>query len=238
MNIEDLKKQLFTPSKAEVLRGGKSNKGTIEKNGRFYHVVQRGRNRENIYDDRSARYRHDLLCSQCLKNGVGVLFSVVMPNHTHDLLYSESWDNISKTLKSTNTQVARFIKKSNPKKFKIDKRVFDERPVYIAIKNIRHLGIAGKYIYENFAEYERQNKFVPFSCFFGMRNDYLPVPPYRKDLYEFIYGLDIQNLCSFFEKASTKDIEKLMENRFSSFSKTNFDALFKINPSLPWLFSD
>ena len=92
----------------------------------------------------------------------------------------------------------------------------------------------GKYIYENAAPYERLNKFVPFSCFFGMRNGYVPTPPYQKDLYEFVYGMDVQCVVDFFEKSSTKEVERLMEQRFSSWKKEDSDAFFKVDPSSPW----
>ncbi len=37
----------------------------IDKNGRFYHVVQRASNRENIYDNETAKYRANLLARIC-----------------------------------------------------------------------------------------------------------------------------------------------------------------------------
>lgn len=225
----------FLPRKDAYKDSKTSKRGGIEKNGRFFHMVQRCCNREDLYDMQSARYRHDLLCRLCVKHGVGIMFSVVMPNHTHDLLYAESVERISEVMRELNTQVSRFIRKNSPHRFKKrDVRVFDERPIYIAIKNIRHLGVVGKYIYENAAPYERLNKFVPFSCFFGMRNGYVPTPPYQKDLYEFVYGMDVQCLVDFFEKSSTKEVERLMEQRFSSWKKEDSDAFFKVDPSSPW----
>lgn len=238
MNVEELKKRYLSIEKDAYKEAGASNNGRLERNGHFYHVVQRGRNRENVYDDRSAKYRHDLLCRLCTKYGVGVVFSVTMPNHTHDLLYADDWRSISKVVQILNSQVSRFIRRNNPARYKVDGRVFDERPVYVAVKNMRHLSNIGKYIYENFAQFERQGKFVPFSCFFGMRKGYVPSPPYRKDLYEFIYGMDVQQLCAFFEDNSAKDIERHVAARFSSWTTSDFETFFKVNPSVPWLSDD
>lgn len=238
MDIEVVRRQLFIPCKDEYRKAGRSDNGRIDKNGRIYHMVQRGRNRENIYDEKSARYRHDLLCRECSKYGVGILFSVSMPNHTHDLLYAENWDTVSRVVQIVNTQVSRFIRKANPKRFKNDRRVFDERPVYVVVKNMKQIGITGKYIYENAAEFERQGKFVPFSCFFGMRNNYVPTPPYRKDLYEFIYGMELQQMCSFFEENSILDVGRHVEQRFASWTQSDLDTFFKADSSKTWLYDE
>ena len=42
------------------------------------------------------------------------------------------------------------------------------------------------------------------------------------------------NAVDFFEKSSTKEVERLMEQRFSSWKKEDSDAFFKVDPSSPW----
>lgn len=83
----------------------------VDKNGRFYHATQRAANKEFIFDKELGQYRHNTLCRICTRLNVKILFSVVMSNHTHDVLIANDWADISNALRLVNTSVCHKLRK-------------------------------------------------------------------------------------------------------------------------------
>ncbi len=211
-----------------------SLRNRVDKNGRFYHVVQRAANRENIFDKETARYRTNLLCRICTMYNVTILFSVVMSNHTHDILMAESWEIIAKVMKEVNSALSRKLRKENKEKYTNGRRIFETEPFYRAIHDMIDLMVTSKYVYDNAKSIEDKGKFVPYSCFWQMRNDRLS-KPYNKELYPILFGMNEQDLCTFFETHSSGQIANLAAMQYKNWTQKDNDTFFKANPTLPWL---
>ena len=209
----------------------------IDKNGRFYHVVQRASNRENIYDNETAKYRANLMARICSMYNVTILFSVVMSNHTHDILMAERWELIAQVIKEVNSAVARRIRKKDSQRYTNGRRIFEEAPYYRAIHDIIALMVVSKYVYDNAKDMEDKGKYVPYSCFWHMRNGRLP-KPYRKELYPLLFGMNELELCSFFDAHSISEIREIACELFKTWTKHDNDSFFKTDISLPWLYED
>lgn len=227
MNYEELRAQETT---FEVI----PLKRAVDKNGHFYHAVQRAANRENIFDIELARYRHNLLCRICAMHNVTIIASVVMSNHTHDLFMADSLDDVSTVLRIVNTAVSHYLRKKNPKKYTNGRRVFEDVPYYRAIHDIVALMIAIKYIFDNAKALEVKGAIVPFSCFWNMSKGYLP-KPYNKALYEKLFGLKDTELYNFLNENDMSEVRRLSLEMFSHWTKQDNDSVFKRDPSLPWL---
>lgn len=206
----------------------------IDKNGRFYHVVQRAANRDNIYDKEIANYRENRLCKICAMYNVVIVFSVVMTNHTHDVLMAENWELIAQVLKLVNSAVARKVRKRNSKKYAYGRNVFEETPFYRAIHDVIALMVVGKYVFDNANSVELKGGFVPYSCFSFLKKGYV-IKPYNKNLYPMIFGLSELELCTLYAQNDLAQIQEIAKSRFKNWTQHDNDLLFKADISVPWL---
>ena len=107
-----------------------------------------------------------------------------MPTHTHEVFLTSDWQALSKVIRILNVQVSRFIRNEIVEKTvrrakeegrtvnedylrerESRHRIFDNRPTYIAVRDIVYLMFLGKYIFENPIYLRAEGKTVPFSCF-------------------------------------------------------------------------
>ncbi len=227
MNYKDLLAQETTFEVIPIRRA-------VDKNGHFYHAVQRAANRDNIFDIELARYRHNLLCRICAMHNVTIIACVVMSNHTHDLLMANSWEDISTVLRMVNTTVSHYLRKKNPKKYTNGRRIFEDYPYYRAIHDIVALMIAIKYIFDNAKALEVKGTIIPFSCFWNMSKGYLS-KPYNKTLYEKLFNLKDVELYNFLNTNEMSNVRKLSIERFKHWTKQDNNNVFKRDPTLPWL---
>lgn len=209
----------------------------IDKNGRFYHVVQRASNRDNIYDNDLARYRENLLCRICTMYNVVILFSVVLSNHTHDILLAHNWENIATVIRLVNTAVARRLRKKNPKKYAYGRRVFESTPYYRAIHDIVGLYVVSKYVFDNAKNVILNKGFVPFSCFWFMENGNL-TKPYDRRVYQTLFGMSVEELYRLFNENDISGVKQLALTQYRDWTETDNDSLFKSNVSKSWLNQD
>lgn len=114
-------------------------KGSIDRNGRFYHATQRVSNKEFIFDKELGQYRHNMLCRICSQRNIKIIFSVTMSNHTHDVLVAEKWRDIVDALRLVNTAVSHRVRKRSPTKYRNGRTVFESSPHYRVIKDIVEL---------------------------------------------------------------------------------------------------
>lgn len=206
----------------------------IDKLGRFYHVVQRASNRDNIYDSDLAKYRENLLCRICAMYNVVVLFSVVLSNHTHDILLANNWEDIATIIRLVNTAVSHRVRKKNPKKYSNGRRVFESTPYYRAIHDIVDLYVVSKYVFDNVKNVVMNKGFVPYSCFWYMENGNL-TKPYNRKIYQILFGMSIEELCSVFNENDISTVKQMALTRYQDWSQADNDRLFKTNVSKPWL---
>lgn len=153
---------------SEELTGihGDSKRCNIDKTGYIYHITQQCWNHRNLFSFDAARYRDNMFKILGRKNGVVSLFNVVMPNHTHDVVYAQNFDDIQKVFILTNSRVAKFICKDRVQKLsKETPAVFQNRPVYTKISSRNQLFYLAYYLYHNPDFLKVENKGIPYSCF-------------------------------------------------------------------------
>lgn len=207
---------------------------TIDKNGRFYHLVQRASNKENIYDKELAKYRENLLCRISSMYDVTILFSVVLRNHSHDVFMTENWEFISKAIKQVNSAISKKVREKHPQKYINGRRVFESKPYYRALHDIVDLHVVAKYTYDNVAKVEEKGGYVPYSCFWTMEKGFLS-KPYNKLIYPALFDMTEIELCNLFKENDITTVRKLAQNRFKNWTQLDNDRLFKADINVHWL---
>ena len=138
---------------------GKAVWGNIDKTGYFYHVVTKSWNGDRIFNKEIADYRHNLLCKLCGDAGITILFSVTMPNHTHEVFMVPSWEALAQVIRLLNSRVSIQIR-----------RVFGNRE-YLRAEN-QFVPNSCFWMFEkNYFVFPYDEKI--FSELFGMRGDEL-----------------------------------------------------------------
>lgn len=209
----------------------------IDKNGRFYHVVQRASNRDNIYDADLAKYRENVLCRICAMYNVVILFSVVLTNHTHDILVANNWEDIATVIRLVNAAVSHKVRKKNPKRYANGRRVFETTPFYRAIHDMVALYVVSKYAFDNVKNVVLSKGFVPFSCFWYMENGTL-TRPYDKRNYETLFGMSVMELYKLFNENDMGTVRQFALDRYANWTQTDTDRLFKVDASKSWINQD
>jgi len=201
---------------------GSSARGNIEKNGYFYHVVTQSWRKETVFYPDVAKYRHDLLCKLCPDREITVLFSLTMPNHTHDVLMGPSWDVIAETIRILNSQVSRFIRNKYPDK----KKVFSKCPVYVIVKDLSVLFFLGKYIYDNPSVLAEYDKKAPHSCFKAFETGKLQEPAYDKKIYGKLFSLNPQEILEIYRTKTKEEVISYARARFAEWTEEQNRKLF------------
>ena len=201
---------------------GSSALGNIEKNGYFYHVITQSWRKETVFYPDVAKYRHDLLCKLCAFRGVTILFSLTMPNHTHDVLMGPSWNVLSELVRILNSQVSRFIRNKFPEK----KKVFCKCPVYVIVKNINVLFFLGKYVYDNPIVLRENEKDAPHRCFKAFESGKLQEPAYDRKIYQKLFGLSPQETVEIYRTMTKEEVSAYAGRRFSSWTEDQNRRLF------------
>ncbi len=228
----------YLPQKERKNDYGRSEYNSIDRNGHIYHTIQQGWNKDNIYNcDDAGIYRHNLLRRLCSTHGVTIIFSVVMPNHTHDVLMAEKWDDIAEVYRILNSRVSHYLRKKNPKKYLPGRNIFDERPVYKVVKDIIQLFYLGKYIYDNPLPYITEKRYIPFNCFSTMEKGYL-LSSYNEKVYIDLFGMDFTEMCTIYRTKTKQEVLAYAQARFSSWTQTDNDEVFKVDATKPWLYDE
>ena len=178
-------------------RIGRASSGNIDKTGHFYHVITKSFDGGPVFQQDIGEYRHTLLCSLCEQRDITILFSVTMPNHTHEVLLVPDWNLLMNTYMVLDRTIVRMIRLRNPKKYRSGVRVLRRYPVYVALKDIVTLFYEGKYVYDNPAHLRREGKYVPYSCFWMFEKGHFVVP-YDEKIYEKLLGLTYAQILDLF----------------------------------------
>ena len=168
-----------------------------------------------LFNNDIARYRNHLMCELCIRYEITVLYSVVMPTHTHDVLYSKNWRNISDMYRVLNSSLVRYVSHRYPQRKGL--RLFCERPQYTVIREMLHLFFLGKYVEDNASSREGEGKGVPYSCFWMFENGHFQ-PPYNKDIYETLFGIPFKELYEFYKAHSKKEVWLEAQRRFGDWT--------------------
>ena len=194
-------------------RIGTSAARNIDKGGHFYHVITQSWTNETIFYNDVATYRHKLLCDLCVRHNVVILFSVTMPNHTHEVVIAPSWEVLSQIFKTLNTNVSKYIRRHYSNKARFGRRILGICPAYIRIVDVMHLFYLGKYIYDNPDYLKKSDKPIPYTCFWMFEKGYLK-EPYREEVYLKLFGLSYQELFRIYSTMSAKEVKEFAKAHF------------------------
>ena len=140
-------------------------------NGKFYHVMVQGINKENIFLDDSRKYKYYILIEKYLKEfEVDVIAYCIMSNHVHLLLHSKNIDIVSRFMHKINGIFAQDYNKENKRvgyvfrdRFKME-YILNEEYLYACIDYI-HMNPVKANIVDKAEEY----KFSSFNEFWGKK---------------------------------------------------------------------
>jgi len=177
---------------------GSFKNGTVEHGYRFYHVVQQTYNNRRLLSSTVATYYHNILARQCIANNVILICSVVMPTHTHEILYADDVDSISKARGVTCRSVTCAAKKEMRERgFAIPVRILERFPGYIPIKDRRQLLVTLKYISDNDLYLRKDGLKAPYSCFNFWRKNYYK--SYCIEVLESLFEMDISKIMNILD---------------------------------------
>lgn len=223
----DFRMLLKKPRAVEIeQRIGRAANRNIDKTGVFYHVITKSQTGDNIFLSKGAgEYRHNLLCRLCEERGITILFSVTMPNHTHDVLLAYDWRMISEVYKILNTNVSKFIRAANPGKYPKGVKIIRRHPVYIVIRDVIYLFVLGKYIFDNPEYLRKDGKFVPYDCFWMFRTEHFN-NAYDEKIYYTLFSLSAKELYNIYESMDMKAVRQYAISHFSHWTKTMIQNIF------------
>lgn len=222
----DIKDLLKEPKDEKVFNSiGRASRHNIDKTGRIYHVITKSNDGSVIFHQDSGNYRHSLLCKLCEEIGVTVIFSVTMPNHTHDVLLSPNWNLIPEVYKILNMNLTKFIRKQNPKKYKEGVRILRRYPTYIVVRDIIALFNLGKYVYDNPEYMRKENKYIPHDCFWMFEREYFP-EAYDGTLYKKLFGLSPKELVEIYSNMTAGQVINYAKRRFANWTAAQTKAVF------------
>ena len=204
---------------------GLSTRKTIDRNAYFYHVITQSWTKETIFYRDVAAYRENLLGKLCPEYGLTILFSVVMPNHTHDVFLTPEWEKLPDMLRNLNRNVSRYIRKHYPEKAKHGKRIFDHCPAYVPVKDIGQLFYLGKYIFDNPRYLEKEGRRVPGSCFWMFEKAHFTAG-YNEKAYPSLFGLTPQEIFSVYSSMTKEEVRLYSEERFCNWTDEDNRAVF------------
>jgi len=197
---------------------GTSKNNTVEKNYRFYHVIQRAFRRLNILGGNTAWYYHTLIEANAAKYDVLVICQMIMPNHIHEIFYTNDISNISKLKaiagRQTSVQMNRTRAADNKR---LINHLFDSRPGFVPIDGRQQLLVTMKYVRDNDAFLREKGDRAPYSCF-----DYWEKGEFKKygvSAVSKLYGLTPVELMNLLNKdkeevlrfASTFNTKEIIE---------------------------
>jgi putative transposase len=149
--------------------------------GNFYHIYNRGNNRQNIFFERD-NYLHFLHLTRehLVNNGVDILAYCLMPNHYHFLVYLRD-DNLSAAMHRLSVAYTKGINK----RFNRSGSLFEGRFQSIHINDPDYLIHLSRYIHLNpvkagFVDRAEEWEFSSYSEYAGLRLGTLPKMEYLK----------------------------------------------------------
>ena len=150
------------------------------KSDNFYHIYNRGNNRQNIFFERDNYIYFLKLIKLHLINHVDILAYCLMPNHYHFLLYLKD-ENLSDAMKSLSVAYTKAINK----RFNRSGVLFQGRFQNIHVAETEHLVNLVRYIHLNPIKARIVNKieeweFSSYLEYAGLRPGKLPAMDYIK----------------------------------------------------------
>ena len=204
---------------------GTSRRKNIDKNCYVYHVITNTWSKRKLFYHDVAKYRHDLLCKLCNKNGITILFQTTMGNHSHEVFLTPDWETLALVVRSLNINVSKYVRKHYAERTKNGKKVFDNEIVYIPVKDISYLFFLGKYIFDNPKYLVEEGGIAPFSCFWMFEKSHF-VTGYDADIYAKLFDLQPTEIFRIYSTMTKEEVMEYSKKRFSAWTEEDNLKLF------------
>ncbi len=227
MSVSDYKELLRKPM-LEDLNGhiGRASGGNIDKTVVFYHVITRTQGGENHFLTKGAGdYRHSLLCNLCEERGITILFSVTMPNHTHEVFLTPGWEELSDMIRTLNTNLSKYIRRHTTARIGNKQRIFRRYPIYIPIRDIVYLMTLGKYIYDNPNYLRAEKRFIPCETFWMFKTGHM-LTGYDEKIYPRLFDLTPAQIYELFSTKSIEQVREYAKKRYAFWTQEMTRAVF------------
>ena len=200
---------------------GNFRKGNVDKSWRFYHVTQQTLRNRNLLLGDVGWYYHKEICNRWPSYNVLLICQVVMPNHIHEIYYTEDVFNIVKLRQISARTTSTFMKKVQRQKNydKIAEKLFERSPGYAPIKDSCQFLIALKYIKDNDLYLRETGSKAPYSCFDDWdKNNF---KEFAVDGLESIFEMSIEKLNGILnlDRSKVNDIAKSLNPHTEYFTK-------------------
>ena len=212
-------KELLKAPKHDIFgeKIGRASGGNIDKTGVFYHVITKTFNGDNLFLSRGfGEYRHNLLCGLCEERGITIVFSVTMPNHTHDVFLTPDWETLSEMVRILDTNCSKYIRNKEKERLRKGNEVFRRCPRYIVVRDAGYLFARGKYVFDNPAYLKREGKYVPYECFWMFKTAHF-LGGYDERLYQVLFDLSPQQVFNLYSSSTMEEIRE--------YARLHFDAV-------------
>jgi putative transposase len=149
--------------------------------GNFYHIYNRGNDRQIIFFDRENYiYFLRLTREHLIGNGIDIVAYCLMPNHYHFLVYLRE-DKLSNAMKSLSLAYTKAVNK----RFERSGVLFQGRFQSILVSDGDYLVHLTRYIHLNpvkagFVQHPREWEFSSYAEYAGLREGTLPTTEYVK----------------------------------------------------------
>jgi REP element-mobilizing transposase RayT len=207
MAFSDYKELLRKPMLEELDEHiGRASGGNIDKTGVFYHVITRTQGGENHFLTKgSGDYRHTMMCNLCEERGITIIFSVTMPNHTHEVFLTPSWEKLSDMIRTLNTNLSKYIRSHTTARIGEKEKIFRRYPIYIPIRDIVYLMTCGKYIYDNPNYLKEGKRYIPSETFWMFKTGHM-LTGYDERIYQRLFGLTPAQIYELFSTKSKDQV--------------------------------
>ena len=178
----------------------------IDRTCKFQHVIQRAYRRENLLVGDVPWYYRSLIESNCPAYRVLPICQVIMPNHVHEIYYTDNIDNISELRRiaccHSTVMMRKYRKKQN---YSDIEHLFEPDPGYVAIKDSKQLLTTLKYIRDNDLFLKEKGDKAPYSCFEYWEKGYFK--PYAVDSVSKLFDLTPEKLTELLSMSKDKVLE-------------------------------
>lgn len=205
---------------------GTSNKHNIDKTAIFYHVTTSSKLKDRIFFLDVAKYRRNLLFKLCKERNIKIVFSVTMPNHTHEVFITRNWKSLSEVIRILNMNTSKYLSKHYESS--TDKGAFSRDVAYTPIRSIQQLFYVGKYIQSNPDYLIKEGKTVPDSCIWMMEKDYYP-EPFDSSIYTKLFNMKGSELLKLYESLSRQEAIEYSHNHFTDWTDDMQRSMFYKN---------
>ncbi len=215
MDIDFLARRFTEYNLGTAEKVGTFRIGNVNTKCRFMHVIQRTTNSRILLPQHANKYINTI-ASGCGRYGVVPICSIVMPTHTHDIMYADNVLDISRLRSVACRVISQTYRSENRSRgFTVPDHLMERHPRYVAIENRSQLLITMKYVKENDKYLRDDGSRSPYSCFEKWEKNYFK--PFCLEIPESLFEITREDLVELLQKPKeevTKFAERFRHGRY------------------------